>query len=319
MARLKQFTLPEISPHAHELAQQQRAPVAADSSSRDLPELDLSADSFIVHDKNLGSLKLVATNIGRDWNIDKLGLTSPDGSLNAKGVWQSYSSQPHTSLNLHLESGDIGKLLARMGFPGTMRRGVAKLDGNLSWGGSPQSIDYPSLSGNLTVDAKKGQFSKIEPGIGKLLGILSLQSLSRRLTLDFDDVFRDGFAFDEIAGTVDIARGVMTTKDLAIDGPSAKVQISGTTNLVSESQDLRVKVLPVIGDTASVLAILINPVIGIGSLVANRLFNNPVGRALSYEYHVAGTWTDPKVEKLGGPQKTPPLPDAPTAQQGAKP
>jgi uncharacterized protein (TIGR02099 family) len=340
MARLKQFTLPEASPHARELAQQHPG-ASDDTSHKDLPELDLTADSFVLHEKSLGKLTLVADNVGRDWNIKNLQIASPDGSLTAKGVWQNYSAQPHTELNLHLDASDTGNLLGRMGYPGSMRHGTATLDGNLSWSGSPQSIDYPSLSGSFSVDAKKGQFSKVDPGIGKLLGILSLQSLSRRLSLDFDDVFRDGFAFDDIAGKVDIARGVMVTKNLTIDGPSAKVQISGTTNLVSETQDLRVNVLPIIGDTASLVTTIFNPIIGLGTLVVNRLFNNPIGRALAYEYHVTGTWTEPKVEKLSGPQRRsmdaqnnppppaapaapsfqapPPVPLSPTAQQGAKP
>jgi uncharacterized protein YhdP len=305
MARLKQFTLPEASPHAQELAKAPAGAAAADNAaSKELPELDLVADNFIRHDRSLGRLQLTAANVGRDWKISQLELSSPDATLKADGVWQNYSNQPHTTLNLHLQAGDTGKLLERLGFAGTMRRGQATLDGELSWNGSPQSIDYPSLSGNLVLEAKKGQFSKIEPGIGKLLGILSLQSIARRLTFDFDDVFRDGFAFDQIAGKVAIARGVMTTQDLTIDGPSAKVHLAGSTNLVTETQDLRVKVEPIIGDTASLLTAIVNPVIGIGTLLINRLSNNAVGRALGYEYHVTGTWNEPKVEKLSGPRQS---------------
>jgi uncharacterized protein YhdP len=72
-----------------------------------------------------------------------------------------------------------------------------------------------------------GQFVKLEPGVGRLLGILSLQSLPRRITLDFRDVFSEGFAFDAIGGQFAVARGVMATSDLQIQGPSAKVLMSG--------------------------------------------------------------------------------------------
>jgi uncharacterized protein (TIGR02099 family) len=308
VARLKQFTLPDASPAAQALARRaETAPAAREEKrSGDLPELDLVADSFVVHDKQLGKLELTASNAARDWNIEKMLLSNPDGSMRADGVWQNYAVQPHINLNLHLESGDIGKLLSRLGFPGTMRRGQATLDGKLAWLGNPQSIDYPSLSGNLKLDAKQGQFSKIEPGIGKLLGILSLQSLPRRLTLDFNDVFSEGFAFDQITGNVDIARGVMSTKDLKIDGPAAKVQISGSTNLVNETQDLRVKVLPTVGEGVSLLgAFLINPIVGITSLVAQKVFKDPLSQFLAYEYAVTGSWGDPKVEKTRGPQALP--------------
>jgi uncharacterized protein YhdP len=119
-------------------------------------------------------------------------------------------------------------------------------------------------------------------------------------------VFSEGFAFDQITGNVDIARGVMTTKDLKIDGPSAKVQISGTTNLVNETQDLRVKVLPTVGEGVSLLgAFLINPIVGITSLVAQKVFKDPLSQFLAYEYAVTGSWGDPKVEKTRGPQALP--------------
>jgi uncharacterized protein YhdP len=169
--------------------------------------------------------------------------------------------------------------------------------------GNPQSIDYPSLTGNLKLDAKQGQFSKIEPGIGKLLGILSLQAIPRRITLDFRDIFSDGFAFDQITGNVDIARGVMTTSDLKIDGPSAKVEIGGSANLVSETQNLRIRVLPTIGEGVSLAgALLINPIVGLATLVAQKILKDPLSQMLAFEYGVTGTWDDPKVEKLRGEQ-----------------
>jgi uncharacterized protein (TIGR02099 family) len=304
VGRLKQFTLPEASPRAQLLAQAQRSAGAADDRrAGDLPELDLTADSFVAHERNLGRLELTASNVGRDWNIEKLVLMSPDGSLRADGVWQNYAVQSRTSLNLHLESGDIGKLLDRLGFPGSMRRGKATLDGKLAWLGSPQSIDYPSLSGNFKVDAEQGQFSKIEPGIGKLLGILSLQALPRRLSLDFKDVFSDGFAFDKLTASADITRGVMTTNDFRIDGPAAKVQITGSTNIVAETQNLHVKVLPTVSEGVSLLTGLVNPIYGIGSLVIQKVFKvDPLAQILAREYSVTGSWDDPKVVKVHGPQ-----------------
>jgi uncharacterized protein (TIGR02099 family) len=311
VARFKQFTLPDASPAAQALAKRAEA-AKADAKTGELPEVDLVADNFVVRDKSLGKLELTASNAGRDWNIEKLLLSNADSSLRAEGVWQNYAVQPHTNLNVHLDTSDVGKLLERLGYPGSMRRGKATLDGKLSWLGSPQSIDYPSLSGNFGLDVKDGQFSKVEPGIGRLLGILSLQALPRRITLDFNDVFSEGFAFDEIKGNVDIVRGLMTTKDLKIDGPSAKVQISGGTSLVNETQDLRVRVLPVVGQGVSILTSLINLPLGISTLVVGAVTGiDPLSQILAREYSVKGSWADPKIEKLHGSQ--PPA----TAAQGA--
>ncbi len=101
--------------------------------------------------------------------------------------------------------------------------------------------------------AQKGQFNKLEPGVGKLLGLISLQSLPRRLTLDFRDIFSDGLAFDSIEGKLAIRKGVMRTTDpLRIFGPAAQIEMQGETDLKNETQDLQVVVRPEIGSAAAV-------------------------------------------------------------------
>jgi len=180
-----------------------------------------------------------------------------------------------------------------------VRRGSASLAGTLSWNGSPFTLDYPSLNGSLKLDAAGGQFAKLEPGVGRLLGILSLQSLPRRITLDFRDIFSDGFAFDSITGQFAVARGVMETKDLQIQGPSAKVFMGGSVNLGAETQNLKVRVQPAVGETLAVGAMIANPVAGAVAWVAQKILRDPLDQAFAFEYAVTGSWADPKVDKLG--------------------
>lgn len=293
-ARLAHFTFPDPTPGKR----------ADDTPPKELPGLDIVADNLIVHDKKLGRLELAAANVGLDWRIEKLLLTTAESQLSADGLWRGAAAQQRTNVNLKLEVKDVGKYLERFGYPGSMRRGSAKLLGELTWAGNPQTIDYPSLSGELSLTAEKGQFLKIEPGIGKLLGILSLQALPRRITLDFRDVFSDGFAFDTIAGNAAVEKGVLRTQDLVMLGPSAQVAMSGSIDLVRETQSLKVRVVPSVGDTLSVagLLMLANPITGVASFLAQRLLKDPLGQAFAFEYAVSGTWDDPKVEKLARTQ-----------------
>jgi uncharacterized protein (TIGR02099 family) len=289
-AQLSHFTFPEPTP----------GKLADAAPAKELPGLDIVADNLVVRDKKLGRLELAAANEGLDWRIEKLTLTTPEARLSADGLWQGVAAQQRTSMNLKLELSDVGKYLERFGYPGSMQRGSAKLLGKLAWSGNPQTIDYPTLAGDLSLIAEKGQFLKIEPGIGKLLGILSLQALPRRMTLDFRDIFSDGFAFDTITGTATVAKGVLHTQDFAMLGPSAQVAMSGNIDLVQETQSLRVRVVPSVGDSLSVagLMLLANPITGVASFLAQRLLKDPLGRAFAFEYAVSGTWADPKVEKL---------------------
>lgn len=293
-ARLGHLTIPDPAPA--KLGVPTEAP-----QEKELPALDIIADSFSAKQKKLGKLELLAVQEDEDWRIEKLRISNPDGSLQMDGLWQGWRRRPMTNANLHLEAQDVGKLLTRLGYPEAVKRGTAKLDGQLSWAGSPHDIDFPSLAGNLKLEAKDGQFLKIEPGAGKLLGLLSLQSLPRRLTLDFRDIFSEGFAFDSISGSARLHRGVARTDDFRLEGPAAKVQMQGETDLARETQNLKVRVVPQLGEGMSVAgAFLGGPVVGIAALVAQKLLRDPIGQIAAYEYSIKGTWDNPSVVKIGG-------------------
>jgi uncharacterized protein YhdP len=193
---------------------------------------------------------------------------------------------------------DIGNALVRWALPGAVKGGTAKIEGQLSWAGSPTDFDYPTLGGQLAFDATKGQFVKLEPGIAKLLGILSLQSLPRRITLDFRDIFSDGFAFDSIVGAVKIDRGIATADNFRIAGPAARIAMTGEVDLARETQKLRVRVTPHLSEAASLAgALLGGPVIGAAAFLAQKILKDPIEKLATFEYAVTGSWSDPQVTK----------------------
>ncbi|WIM05431.1 MAG: YhdP family protein [Candidatus Nitricoxidivorans perseverans] len=267
---------------------------------RELPAIRLTAKHFLLRGKDLGELGLDAENHEGAWNA-RLDIKNDDGALSGAGRWRP-GADAGTRLDFKLSAKSIEKLLARLGHAGMVRRGTATLDGAVSWRGAPVSIDYPTLSGNLKLEAESGQFNKLEPGVGRLLGILSLQSLPRRITLDFRDVFSEGFAFDGIDGQFVVRGGVMETKDLQIRGPSAKVFMTGSVDLGQETQNLRVRVQPAVGETLATGVLLAHPATGAVVWLADKLLRDPLGKAFAFEYAVTGEWADPKVEKI---QSTP--------------
>lgn len=295
--RLAHFSLPAAM--SGKVATDDAAKLA--DSLRELPDLDLSFDHFVHHERDLGEVRINAENKGGDWHT-RLSLHSEDGDLSGQGRWRTSAEAPSTRFDFKLKARSVEKLLNRIGYPDAVRRGSANLEGNLSWSGPPFAIDYPSLSGGLRVKAQDGQFNKLEPGAGRLLGILSLQSLPRRITLDFRDVFSDGFAFDAIEGQAGVSQGVMETQDLEIRGPSARVAMQGRVNLVQETQNLLVRVQPALGETITTGVLLANPATGAAYWLANKLFGGPLDKVFAFEYAITGSWADPKVEKVGEPK-----------------
>jgi uncharacterized protein (TIGR02099 family) len=274
------------------------------SAAANIPALDIVAERFELFNKQFGRLELLASNAkalaGREWRIDKLALTNPDGALNATGRWITRDGKSNTGLNFNLDIVDAGRLLDRLGFPGTLARGKGQLSGDIGWAGLPYSLDIPSLSGQIDLDVRNGQFLKQDPGAAKLLGVLSLQALPRLLKLDFHDVFSDGLAFDGITANAKIARGVVTTSNLKMHGLAATVLMDGTADIANESTNLHVVVIPEfnLGTGPLVYGLAINPVIGLGSFLAQWFLRAPVMKALTYQMRVTGPWKAPVITKL---------------------
>ncbi|TAH51817.1 MAG: TIGR02099 family protein, partial [Betaproteobacteria bacterium] len=127
------------------------------------------------------------------------------------------------------------------------------------------------------------------------------QSLPRRITLDFRDVFSSGFAFDRISGSIDVAKGVLRTDDLEIRGPAARIRMRGVADIEAETQDLKVAVQPTLSESVAVGAAagLVNPVAGVVAYVAQKVLSDPIEKFFAYEYVITGTWADPVVSKSG--------------------
>lgn len=276
-----------------------RAPPAS-LSPDNLPALQVAIENLQVKGKQIGRFELVGHPEGKDWRLRRLRITNPDGSLSGDGIWHGGETNARTTVNLLLDISDAGKILARSGYPGTVKGGSGRLAANLSWIGTPDEFNYATLNGTLNLDTGKGQFLKMDPGIGKLLGILSLQALPKRVTLDFNDVFSEGFQFDSIKGTAQVGNGVLDTQDMHLDGSAAKVTMKGRVDLNRETQDLRVQVLPALGDSVSLIgAFAAGPAVGVGALIVNKVLGDPLDKLVSFEYNVSGTWSDPKVVKVG--------------------
>lgn len=278
-----------------------------------MPAVDLVVENFELFGKKFGHVELAANNArgptGREWQIHKLSIVNPDGQLKATGKWAISDGSNMSSLAYTLNIVDSGKLLDRLGFGNVVHGGKGRMEGEVSWKGPPFSLDIPSLSGNLQLQIASGQFLKVDPSAAKLLGVLNLQSLPRRLVLDFRDVFSEGFAFDSVTAGATITQGLVTTDNFKMRGVAATVLIDGTADIAKESQNLHVVVIPEInvGAASVVYGLAVNPVIGVGTFLAQLFLRDPLMKAFTFEYQISGPWKEPVVNKLqrkSGPVKS---------------
>ncbi len=262
-----------------------------------IPVIDVVVEHLVYRGKTIGRLELNASQHDKDVLLDHFKLANADGMVEASGKWGTLPAQTHLAIKLTLN--DAGNVLAQAGYPSSIKSGSGTLDCDLVWPGAPSDLAWSRTDGHLDVKLEKGRFLKLDPGAGKLLSVLSLQALPKRITLDFNDVFSQGFEFDNIDGVAQVKQGIMTTSDFKIKGSAAAVNLSGQVDLPHETQNLQVKVMPTIGDSVSLLAFAAGPAVGAGVFLANKLLRDPLDKLVAFEYNVTGSWADPKVEKVG--------------------
>jgi uncharacterized protein (TIGR02099 family) len=270
-----------------------------------MPALDIVVDDFELRGKKLGRLEVEAVNRAlpgragaREWQLDKLNLITPEARLSATGQWSALGTR-RMALNFKLDLADSGAFAERLGAGKVLRGGKGLVQGRLSWAGSPLTLDYPSLEGKLNLALESGQILQVDPGSARLLGVFSLQALPRRLMLDFRDVFQEGFAFDNVGGDMLVEKGVATTNNLRIRGVQAIVLMDGSADLLRETQDLQVLVVPNLDAGGAALAyVVIHPAIGLGTLLAQWVLREPLMLAGTREFHVTGPWGAPNVQRI---------------------
>ncbi len=322
VVRLQRFAWPTPATSADRLGVAGSANLTASQSSLEAetrwPRLDLIAESFVSEGRELGRLEIKAQPRSDEWQIETVKLASADGTLAANGRWKLApkaataktsteadgvtASNGQTSVEVALNWKDAGRFMQRFGLPKGVERGEGELKGDINWPGSPAQFDYAKLGGKFALKTSAGRFTEMEPGIAKLLGVISLQSLPRRLSFNFDDLFGRGFAFDSIEAEVSIAKGKANTDGFTITGPAARVEIRGVADLDVETAALRVRVFPSLS-VATAIGIGLataNPAIGAAAWLGQKIARDPVERILMQEFEVAGPWAKPEVKQTRG-------------------
>lgn len=281
----------------------------AKQTAQHIPNLDVQVDQFELFDKKLGQLKLLANNSGveheRAWQIEQLHLKSEEAQLHARGKWLLGATGHQTFITYEWQVSNAGRLLENLGFPGLVRAGKGKLEGAIDWKGLPFDLDMPSLNGDLKLRITNGQILKAETGTMKFLSLVTMQSLTRRLSLDFRDMFSEGVAFDTMTGDAKIKEGVISTDNFKMNSVNAVALMEGSADLGKETHDVHVALIPELnaGGVSVVYGLAVNPVIGLSTFLAQLFFRDPINRAFIYEYQSTGSLKNPVITAIANKER----------------
>lgn len=262
-----------------------------------IPPLALEIDDLQFGQIKLGNALLRTRQLTDGMQVEQLQLRSADQKIGLAGAWRGKGSSASTRFSARVDSQNLGALLQALAFNGQLRGGQGLVEINAGWQGSPTNFQLPSLEGDLTLDAHNGQLLEVEPGAGRVLGLLSIAQLPRRLMLDFRDFFSKGLAFNRMNGQVQFGAGLARIDMLKIEGPAADIAIHGQADLRQQTFDQTVDVNPKSGNLLTVVgAVAGGPVGAAVGAAANAVLAKPLGEIGAKTYHVTGPWKDPKVD-----------------------
>lgn len=276
-----------------------------------MPEADIDVEDLRYGEMILGKASVKA-NIEkkadgeRVWRLSSLTIANSGGTLTGQGEWHEKGGKNTHSLHADLKVHDAGVLLTELGYPNVLQKGNGEASVSLTWDGTPWSPVVSTIEGPVKVSLANGSFQQVNTGVGgAVLSLLSMQSLLKRLQLDFSDLVQNGFSFDTLTSESKVVKGVAYTDGTKVIGSHASIISSGKADFNTRTIDYDVLVLPDINAAgASIALAVVNPVAGIGSLVAQLLLRNPLSKIFSTEYKVQGSFDNPTIEKKSAASKT---------------
>ena len=273
-------------------------PISADP--RQMPAVSLRADEFALGERYLGRLSADFTRRPDGLVADALSAEDATFRVDGSAGWVVDVDEPsgqRTWVDATLVSSDVATTFERLDTKAGIEGDEMQLGFDVSWSGGPRGDFLDSLDGEVVVRFGPGQLNEVDPGAGRVFGLLSVVALPRRLALDFRDVLDKGFAFDEITGTFRLDDGAAYTCDLSLKGPAADIGIVGRAGLIDKDYTQSAIVSANVGNTLPVVgAVVAGPQVAAALLIFSQIFKKPLQEMGQVYYEIEGAWDNPDVD-----------------------
>ncbi|WP_423924712.1 YhdP family protein, partial [Dokdonella sp.] len=204
----------------------------SDINPGNIPPLHLWVGDLQLGEVRMGELRLETFPIDSGLRVDLLEAKSSDLDLRANGDWSGSAGENHSHLTIDMSAPSLGSMLDAFGYAGIIEGGETFARIDATWPGAPTAFSLADTTGTMEISVDKGRILDVDPGAGgRLFGLLSLQEIPRRLSLDFSDLFKSGMSFNSINGSFALRDGSAYTDNLLIKSPAADIEISGRTGL----------------------------------------------------------------------------------------
>lgn len=272
---------------------------------KEIPDLNLRIDDLKVDDVLIGNVTIKSHSKDSQWTTDYCLIETPAYKIQLDGQWTAKNDIHQTRMQIKMHIDNLAKSLQQWHINPVVDANRGELFFNGGWNDALYNFSLAKINGALSLQLYDGRITHLNKeteeklGLGKLLSILSLQTIPRRLKLDFSDLSKDGYSFDVFKGNFSLVKGIMSTKDSYIDGPVAYASMTGDLDILRQFYNLNLNISPHITASLPVVATLAGgPIAGVAAWVASKIINQGMQKITAYSYTISGPWSDPVIHQF---------------------
>ena len=274
----------------------EQAPSKIDISK--VPPMQIVCQRCIYADNDLGQIQLTLSRAEQGMRIEKLDVQQAKARLTASGRWFLRDGEEQTELEGNFYSKDFGAFLAQYEVNSGIRDSDANMNFALNWQQAPHEFNFASLNGSVDWKLGDGYLAEVSDRGARLFSILSLESLVRKLKLDFRDVFAKGFFYEKMTGTFLANNGTVSTDNTRVDGGAGEISLTGYTDLNDQALNYRISFRPKVTSSLPVIvAWMVNPATAVAALAINQMIDSAEVIS-SIDYSLTGSISEPVLTEL---------------------
>nr|WP_283104687.1 YhdP family protein [Shewanella olleyana] len=290
----------------------EEAEYSPDNLLDNLPPLAVDVDDFGLYDTRLGHLVLQGIPYENGYRFQTLTMTRPIVSLQASGDWTFAEGKNLTKFDVDIKASKFDALSEALGINPGLKDAPVDMVGEFSWEGAPYAFSLETLNGKLRFDLGKGYLSEISDKGARIFSLFSLDSLVRKLSLDFSDVFGKGLYFDSFGGSLDIDNGVVKTTDTEMDAIAGNMKVRGYTDLTTQSLNYDIRFIPQLASSVPTVVLLSTSAwtLGLGAFALTKVLEPVIEVISEIRFRLGGTMTDPQLDELERKSKEIEIPES---------
>ncbi len=260
------------------------------------PMFKLSSEQLWWKGENLGQLEIETSRLFDGIQFKPLNITANNYKIALQANWLKIPTGSMTEITGNMQADDVGDFLSKAGITNDLKESRAQVDYFGIWAGSPFKVTMKNIDADMDIEFKDGRISSINPGFGRVLGLLAVEQWIKRLSFNFSDMYKEGLSFNSITGHFKIKEGKAITKSLQVDAVPAKIFINGEADLLLKEFDLDISVIPKSSGAVPIIGTIVSGIAKAVTLAVTDDYKE--GYFFGSKYKVTGAWDNVEVNSL---------------------